>query len=294
MGIERWLGVAAGLTVGLYVLYYMYGPRIQEELTEPKEPPAAEAPPPAPEPAPVERAAAPQYPPPPPPVNVDTAPAKPVPNAAAPTPPREPEPDIAASDGTVREALAQVFGDDPVEAFLIPERVIQNIVATVDSLDREPVPMRFRAVQSVPELPVVETYGDSITLSAANAERYSVVVAALEQTDAQHIAGVYLRYYPLFDRAYRELGYPKGHFNDRLVQVIDHLLATPEIQGPIRLVRPKVLYRFADPALEQRSSGQKALIRMGPDNAAVVKEKLAEIRRVITSNQAATSAPPAG
>jgi hypothetical protein len=27
MGIERWVGVAAGLTVGVAVLYYLYGPR---------------------------------------------------------------------------------------------------------------------------------------------------------------------------------------------------------------------------------------------------------------------------
>ncbi|MGH8478844.1 MAG: DUF3014 domain-containing protein [Gammaproteobacteria bacterium] len=35
------------------------------------------------------------------------------------------------------------------------------------------------------------------------------------------------------------------------------------------------------PELEKRSWGQKALIRMGPANAAAVKEKLREIRDVI-------------
>ena len=50
--------------------------------------------------------------------------------------------------------------------------------------------------------------------------------------------------------------------------MIDHLLATPEIEGPIRLVQPKVLYEFADPELEARSAGQKLLLRMGAANAA--------------------------
>jgi hypothetical protein len=42
-----------------------------------------------------------------------------------------------------------------------------------------------------------------------------------------------------------------------------------------------VLYEFADPALESRSAGQKALIRMGPANARRIKAKLREIRALI-------------
>ena len=57
------------------------------------------------------------------------------------------------------------------------------------------------------------------------------------------------------------------------------MAAAPEIDAPIRLMRPKVLYEFADPDLETRSAGQKILIRMGARNAARVKAKLREIRR---------------
>jgi len=72
-------------------------------------------------------------------------------------------------------------------------------------------------------------------------------------SQARHAASsprVYLRFYPLFQQAYQDLGYPNGYFNDRLVKVIDVLLATPQIAGPIELVRPKVMYAFADPTLE--------------------------------------------
>jgi hypothetical protein len=81
------------------------------------------------------------------------------------------------------------------------------------------------------------------------------------------------------------LGYPNGYFNDRLVEVIDNLLATPESKGPIELVRPNVMYVYADPALEARSAGQKLLIRMGPENAKAIKAKLSELRAVIASGQ---------
>ncbi len=67
--------------------------------------------------------------------------------------------------------------------------------------------------------------------------------------------------------------------------MIDHLLATPTVKTPIALVQPKVLYRYADPELEALSSGQKAMIRVGPDNAAVLKAKLREVRNEITGTQ---------
>ena len=96
---------------------------------------------------------------------------------------------------------------------------------------------------------------------------------------------LYVRFYPLFPQAYRELGYPKKHFNDRLMQAIDDLLAAPAMTQPIELVRPKVLYECEDPALQDLSAGQKMMIRIGPENAALVKAKLREIRRELTARE---------
>jgi hypothetical protein len=106
----------------------------------------------------------------------------------------------------------------------------------------------------------------------------------MEQVDTQKLVQAYVRYYPLFQKAYQELGYPNGYFNDRLVEVIDHLLAAPDVPAPIALAQPKVLYEFADPALESRSAGQKILMRMGPVNEARVKAKKATINGVDISN----------
>ena len=127
--------------------------------------------------------------------------------------------------------------------------------------------------------------GDAITIAAGNSARYTPYVQALEKVDTKQLAGVYLRFYPLFQQAYEELGYPKAYFNDRLVAVIDHLLATPEVAGPLRLKQPKVLYEFDDPQLEALSAGQKAMLRMGPDNARRVKAKLRALRTEITAKQ---------
>jgi hypothetical protein len=59
---------------------------------------------------------------------------------------------------------------------------------------------------------------------------------------------------------------------------IDNLMAAPDITTDIALVRPNVMYQFADPKLEELSAGQKLMLRMGPTNAAIIKAKLRELR----------------
>jgi len=75
------------------------------------------------------------------------------------------------------------------------------------------------------------------------------------------------------------------YFNDRLVQVIDNLLATPDVKGPIRLVQPKVFYQYADASLENLSAGQKLLLRMGSANEATIKDKLRQLRADIVQHK---------
>lgn len=291
MGVERWAGIAAGLTVGVAVLYFLYGPRFAPGPSEPEEPPpaverpAAEPNPPVTEPT---AEAAPTYPVP----AADATAAAPEP-AKAPAPARAPTPDLAASDAEVRAAAAATIGAGPVEALLVPQRVIQNIVATVDSLDRDPIPLRFRALSEVPEVPVVDKQGDQLLLSSDNDERYRLLADALRATTAASIASLYLRYYPLLQSAYREMGYPGAHFNDRVVQIIDHLLAAPTVEHPIELVRPKVAYLFADPALEELSSGQKIMVRIGPANATIARQRLVELRALLTAGKAHAAAADA-
>jgi hypothetical protein len=44
------------------------------------------------------------------------------------------------------------------------------------------------------------------------------------------------------------------------------------------MTQPKVLYEFADPALEKRSAGQKIMLRLGADNMARAKRLLSAFR----------------
>jgi hypothetical protein len=111
------------------------------------------------------------------------------------------------------------------------------------------------------------------------------MVQLLRSTDTQRLVATYVRYYPLFQQSYENLGHPPQYFNDRVIEVIDRLLDTPDVRGPIALTQPNVQYEFADPKLESLSAGQKMLIRMGSDNAKSVKDKLRELRSALVAQQ---------
>ncbi len=192
-------------------------------------------------------------------------------------------PTLEDSDPSFSEGLAALFGAQDFKTYFIPQNLIRRIVATVDNLPRETSARRLLPVKSASGLLIVTEEGERREIGAANAARYLPFVKLAESVDTKKLVAAYVQHYPLFQQAYRELGFPKLYFNDRLVQVIDHLLETPEVSGPIELVRRKVLYRFADPELEARSAGQKIMIRIGTANAARLKARLRDIRRELTS-----------
>ena len=191
-------------------------------------------------------------------------------------------PDLNESDKALGDALAAA-GDVALVQYLVPESLIRHIVVTVDNLPRQKVTVDKRPVSATPGSFAAD--GDELhaTLDTRNFQRYTPLVALVRKADVPRLVAVYTRFYPLFQTAYQDLGYPSGYFNDRLVKVIDLLLATPQVPAPIELVRPNVMYVFADPQLESLPAGQKVLIRMGPDNTAAVKAKLMELRAAITA-----------
>ncbi|MDE2220764.1 MAG: DUF3014 domain-containing protein [Gammaproteobacteria bacterium] len=205
-------------------------------------------------------------------------------------------PALADSDAPFAAALAALPGAGGIGAYLQPENFIRHIVATIDNLPRHRLAAELRPLKPTPGEFQVSGGDEQAVLDARNAARYAPLVALLGKLDMRAVNGLYQHFYPLFQRAYQDQGYPQGYFNDRLVAVIDHLLATPRPTAPLALVRPKVFWEFADPELEARSAGQKLLLRIGADNAAVVERKLRELRAMVAAGSPAARAattPPA-
>ena len=206
---------------------------------------------------------------------------EPAPAIEPPAEPAVPLPPLDASDPEVASTLTETFGEQVVADYLRPENFIRNVVVTIDSLPRPALALERRPIQPTLGLFAVSGAEDALVLSEENYSRYTPFVTLVARTDGRTLVAIYRRYYPLLQEAYVELGNPDTVFDTRVREVIDHLLATPEVAEPIALVQPNVLYEYKDPALEELSAGQKILVRMGPEHRALIKSKLREIRTLL-------------
>lgn len=200
-----------------------------------------------------------------------------------------PVPGLDGSDSVIQGILRQMAGNGDLSAFLVPRNLIRKFVITVDNLPGKRIPQQYLPVRRPAGNFKVREDKDEIVLDSENYARYSPFVDLLAAMSSQDITAMYVHFYPLFQEAYEELGYPGQYFNDRMIAAIDDLLAAPEIKGPIPVVQPSVYYHFADPDLEALSSGQKLLLRMGPRNAAKIKRILRELRGRIASGSSRSS-----
>jgi hypothetical protein len=197
--------------------------------------------------------------------------------------PQPPLPPRENSDSAMSESVTALVGPKWFDEFIVPTTMIRNFVVTVDNLPREKSAARLSPLKSIAGTFLVTPPSSDgrRTLDPGNYARYAAFVAAIEALDPKKVVQTYVRYYPLMQQEYRSLGYPDKYFNDRLVEVIDDLLAAPRVERPIKLEQPKVLQQFADPELEALT-----------DNAERVKNKLRAIRRELTAQGPPSASSP--
>ena len=189
-----------------------------------------------------------------------------------------------AGEAAVNKELAKNWPLAQLRKYFNLQEQARRLVITVDNLPREHVPSQLRITRGVPELLRVQKDGETITLDPSNYERYDRIISYVEKMDARKIGRLYAKFYPLLQRTYEETGFPEERFHDRVLAALDDMMDAPRPTGPIRLVQPKVLYRFEDDHLENLSAGQKIMIRVGPDNAARLRKVLARVRAAIAAH----------
>jgi Protein of unknown function (DUF3014) len=207
----------------------------------------------------------------------------PVPVSSAPG--TTPAPALDQSDQTFHDALTALPGAQSLEKLLVPDNIIRHIVVTIDNLSRKKVALNQRPIKPTSGQFMTLSSGDQLTLDPQNFARYQPFMDVVKTVDVDRTVQLYFHFYPLFQSAFDDLGYQDAYFNDHLITLIDHLLETPEVNGPIALTQPNVMYLYADPALEALSPGQKTLIRMGPANEALLKTRLRELKTQLLAHQ---------
>jgi hypothetical protein len=260
-GDKTWLWVAIGVVVagGAALVYVKNRP-------DSTPPPAVTA---APLPPPAAAATAPEH--------------HPIEESQLPAPPAQslPLPPTDQTDPIFSHLFTDLVGDALFNSLFENKDILHRVVATIDNLPRETVPARVWALKPAPGHFLVSGKDNDFQIAPENTVRYAAYLQLVRATDAHRLVELYVRNYPLFQKAYQELGYPQGYFNDRVIYAIDNLLATPPASPTQALVQPHVLYQYADPSLEALSFGQKTLLRMGPDDENTIKDKLREIRALL-------------
>jgi len=192
-----------------------------------------------------------------------------------------PLPALSDSDQFVSEALASLLRLKSLTSFLRTDRFIRNFVATVDNLPTRRAPMKVMPVERATGTFLVDEVNDGLVISSRNAARYIRYVNFADAADPEDLVALYVRLYPLFQQAYEELGYPDRYFNDRLLIALDDMLNAPDVDEPVGVTQPNVFHVYANSDLEERSIGQRILMRTGSRNEQKLKSRLRQIKKAL-------------
>ena len=175
-------------------------------------------------------------------------------------------PPLGESDAMLRNLFA-TLSKHPLLARVLaqPDAVRAAVLAVVQIGDGKTPVVPLAALQPSERL-ALEGGAASGRIDPAGYARWDAPVRALVGINPVDAAQVYVNVKPLFDEAYREVGYPDGDFDDAIVRAIRVLNDTPELsREPVLLSRP-AYFEHEDAALRALRPVQKQLLLTGPEH----------------------------
>lgn len=229
--------------------------------------PTATAPPPEPPPSPImaaieEPAPEPSEPPPPPPEPVE-----------------DPLPRLEESDDAVRDAVGDIPLGTAGQQYLMPGNIIERSASLIYLMAQGDVPYKLLPVSRPKAAFPIRDDGTQVVTDPAGFERYDALTQWLQSLDLESLLSSLEWFIPLFREAWSYYGEDPAAFDMAVVITLDLVIATPEIDlSEARLIRKEAVWIFEDPAIEGLAPIQKQVLRMGPENAKILKAKAAEAR----------------
>ena len=229
--------------------------------------PTATAPPPEPPPSPImtlieEPAPEPSEPPPPPPEPVE-----------------DPLPRLEESDDAVRDAVGDIPLGTAGQQYLMPGNIIERSASLIYLMAQGEVPYKLLPVSRPKAAFPIRDDGTQVVTDPAGFERYDALTQWLQSLDLESLLSSLEWFIPLYREAWSYYGEDPAAFDMAVVITLDLVIATPEIDlREARLIRKEAVWIFEDPAIEGLAPIQKQVLRMGPENAKILKAKAAEAR----------------
>ena len=255
----------AGLIVVL-LLVIAGGVVLLTGIWPPEEKPASvvTTPPPAPLPAPVADEIEEPTPEPPP------APTEPI---------EEPLPRLEESDDAVRDALGDIPLGTAGQQFLMPGNIIERSASLIYLMAQGDVPYKLLPVSRPKAAFPISDDGTQVVTDPDGFERYDALTQWLQSLDLKSLLSSLEWFIPLFREAWSYYGEDPAAFDMAVVMTLDLVIATPEVDlSEAPLIRKEAVWIFEDPAIEGLAPIQKQVLRMGTENAEIVKAKATEAR----------------
>ena len=236
--------------------------------------------PPEEEPAPTVTAPPPE----PPPSPIMTAIEEPAPEPSEPPPPppepvEDPLPRLEESDDAVRDAVGDIPLGTAGQQYLIPGNIIERSASLIYLMAEGDVPYKLLPVSRPKAAFPIRDDGTQVVTDPAGFERYDALTQWLQSLDLESLLSSLEWFIPLFKEAWSYYGEDPAAFDMAVVMTLDLVIATPEIDlSEARLTRKEAVWIFEDPAIEGLAPIQKQVLRMGPENAKILKAKAAEAR----------------
>ena len=186
-------------------------------------------------------------------------------------------PTLTDSDPFVFETLQTLQNGMALVNALAEDQIVRKFVVFVENISRGEFPQTGLPYKGLgQEMPVSEIDDNLFVMDQVAHSRFDQVVRTFVETDTDSAVIIYQMLSPLFQQAYAEIGFRNVSFDETLRAAINNVLRTTNMEGPYQLVKPSVMYLYADSSVENLAEVHKQLLRIGPDNTSALKAKLRE------------------
>ncbi len=193
-------------------------------------------------------------------------------------------PTLNLSDAFVLTRLGALETGARLLELLSSEELIRRFVVFVENVSQGSLPQLEYPVRRLQQpMAVREVDANLYEMQTVSYQRYTPLIDALTAVEPEQALAIYRVLKPLFQEAFAEIGYPNRNFDEVVVRAIDNVLNAQTAEGPFQLVKPKVMYVYADASIESMTPVEKQLLRMGPQNAEKLKVALAQYREALAA-----------
>ena len=186
-------------------------------------------------------------------------------------------PSLTDSDSFVFSSISTFQNSAALLELLAEDQIVRKFVVFAENISRGEFPQTGLPYKNLGQEMIVQNIDENLFVMDEMAHgRFDEVIQTFTEIDTDAAIALYRTLSPLFQQAYAEIGFRNVSFDDTLRSAINNVLRTTNMEGPYQLVKPSVMYLYADAAIENLLEVHKQLIRIGPDNTSILKAKLRE------------------